>query len=369
MYKSYGISIASFKSTKNMIMNKKNLLLICLILISTATFAQNVDYSLIPYRQGNKWGYADINRNITIAPKYNDAQWFSEGYAAVKVGNKWGYINKSGRLVIPARFTVAKSFRKGYMPNARKTGGDSILFAGASSTPNGYERCINTKGAVLPKCPAINENSVVENNIPVRTVTRQKTYNLPNSSGLFDKVVDDYKIAGSDETYYIAQKGGMYGVFNSKFESVVPFEYSTLKQVQSGNNTYLQVQRNGMNGILNSNGQPDISPDYSNLSIVRGSDNIDYVILKKDGKTYVKDMANRDIIASGYSDIMYDQNGGFIITDNNNMRGYYFLDNRTIAPRYSEVRVLNRGSNFLQIKTSDGKVGYINTAGDEFFKE
>ena len=350
-------------------MNKKLFLPLCFILISTGIFAQNVDYSLIPYRQGDKWGYADINRNITIAPKYNDAQWFSEGYAAVKVGNKWGYINKSGRMVIPAKFTVAKSFRKGYMPNAVKAGGDSILFAGASLTADGYERCITTKGVVLIKCPAISENSVVENRIPVETIRREKTYSLPNSSGLFDKVVDDYKVAGSDETYYIAQKGGMYGVFNSKFETIVPFEYSSVKQLQSGNNLYLQVQRNGMNGIISGNGKADISPDYSTLSMVKGIDNTDYVIVKRDGKTYLKDMSNKDIIANGYSDIIYDNNGGFVITDNNNMRGYYFLDNRTIAPRYRDVKIINRGSNYLQIKTSDGKVGYINAAGDEFFKE
>lgn len=350
-------------------MNKKHFILACLIAIGFSSFAQNVDYSLIPYRQGNKWGYADINRNITITPKYNDAQWFSEGYAAVKVGTKWGYINKSGRMVIPAKYTVAKSFRKGYMPNPGKAGGDSILFAGASTTADGYERCITTRGAILTKCPAISENSVAENRIPVESVRREKTYSLPNSSGLFDKVVDDYKVSGSDETYYIAQKGGMYGVFNSKFETIVPFEYSSVKQLQSGNNRYLQVQRNGMNGIINGNGQADISPDYSNLTMVRGTDNTDYVIVKRNGKTYVKDLSNKDIIGTGYSDITYDNNGGFIITDNNNMRGYYFLDNRTIAPRYSDVRIVNRGSNYLQIKTSDGKVGYINTAGDEFFKE
>ena len=350
-------------------MNKKLFLPLCFILISTGIFAQNVDYSLIPYRQGDKWGYADINRNITIAPKYNDAQWFSEGYAAVKVGNKWGYINKSGRMVIPAKFTVAKSFRKGYMPNAVKAGGDSILFAGASLAADGYERCITTKGVVLIKCPAISENSVVENRIPVETIRREKTYSLPNSSGLFDKVVDDYKVAGSDETYYIAQKGGMYGVFNSKFETIVPFEYSSVKQLQSGNNLYLQVQRNGMNGIISGSGKADISPDYSTLSMVRGIDNTDYVIVKRDGKTYLKDMSDKDIIGNGYSDIIYDNNGGFIITDNNNMRGYYFLDNRTISPRYRDVKIINKGSNYLQIKTSDGKVGYINAAGDEFFKE
>ncbi len=350
-------------------MYTKKIILLSFIIASFSSFAQTVDYSLIPYRKGDKWGFADAQKNILITPKYSEVQWFSEGLAAVKLGSKWGYINKQGKLVIPAKFTVAKSFRKGYVPNAKKAGGDSVLFAGASLTANGYERCITTKGVVLTKCPAINENSVVENRIPVESITREKTYSLPNSSGLFDKVVDDYKIAGSDETYYIAQKGGMYGVFNSKFETIVPFDYSSVKQLKSGGSQYLQVKKADMNGIIKGDGTMDIAPDYSNLTLVKGSDNIDYVIVKRDGKTYVKDINNRDIITSGYSDITYDNNGGFVITDNNNMRGFYFADNRIINPKYSDVRIVNRGSNYLQVKTSNGKVGYINTAGDEYFVE
>ena len=350
-------------------MKLKSIMVLTIIIISLNSIAQVIDYSLIPYRKGDKWGYADAERNIVITPKYKDAQWFSEGLAAVKVGSKWGYINKQGRLVIPAKFTVVKSFRKGYMPRTNKAGGDSILFAGASTTVDGYERCINSKGIVLIKCPAISENSVIENRIPVQTKTIQKTYSLPNNNGLFDKVVDDYKISGSDETYYIAQKNNMYGVFNSKFENVIPFEYSSVKPITSNNNLYLEVQKNGMYGIMNANGQADISTDYTNMTIVNGANNMDYVIVKRDGKTYVKDMMNNDIIANGYADIVYDNNGNFVITDNNNMRGFYFSDKRMINPKYSDVRILNRGSNYLQVKTSNGKVGYINAAGDEYFVE
>ncbi len=339
------------------------------ILIGAGAFAQTIDYSLIPYRQGSKWGYADNSKNIKIAPKYDDAQWFSEGLAAVKVGEKWGYINKAGKLVIPAKFTVAKSFRKGYVPRVNKEGGDSVLFAGASLNASGYEQCITTKGAVLAKCPAINENSVVENRTPIATVATEKTYSLPNNNGLFDKVVDDYKITSSSETFYIAQKNGMYGVFNSKFETVLPFEYSSIKHIKSGINDYLQVQKNGMNGLYYANGQEDIASDYSSLSLVKTGDSYDYVILKKDGKAYVRDLGNKDFIAQGYSDITYDDNGGFVITDNNNNRGYYFLDNKQIQPKYGDIRLSSRNGNYLQIKTSTGKVGYINTAGDEFFVE
>ena len=150
----------------------------------------------------------------------------------------------------------------------------------------------------------------MENNIPVKTVQREKTYSLPNSSGLFDKVVDDYKVAGSDETYYIAQKGGMYGVFNSKFETIVPFEYSSLNQFKSGNTQYLQAQKNGMSGIINGNGQVDISPDYSNLTMVRTNDNREYVIVKRDGKPYLKDITKKDNIANESTDSHNEHKGG-----------------------------------------------------------
>ena len=205
-------------------MMSKKFLLAPLLIFAAGSFAQQADMSLIPYRSGDKWGYSTTDKKVVITPKYADANWFSEGFASVKVGTKYGYINKQGIMVIPAKFTVAKPFRKGYMPNNNKSGGDSILFAGASLLASGYEICINTKGVRMPQCPAINENSASENSKPIGTVVREKTYSLPNNNGLFDKIVDDYKVAGSDETYYIAVKGDRYGVFNSKFDTIVPFQ-------------------------------------------------------------------------------------------------------------------------------------------------
>ncbi len=349
-------------------MIKKILLAVTITAVSATAFTQTIDYSLIPYRRGEKWGYASAQKNIVIAPKYDDAQWFSEGFAAVKMGSKWGYINKAGKMVIPAKFTVAKSFRKGYAPRAGKEGGDSILFAGASVQAGGYEKCINTKGIVLAKCPAINENAAAENKIPLEAITREKTYSVPNNNGLFDKITDDYKIAGSDETFYIAQKAGMYGVFNSKFETIVPFEYSSVSQLKSGGQQYLQVQKNGMTGVLKGTGAQDILPEYSSLKVINGMDNSSFVIVKKEGKTYVKDVTNGDVIANGYADINYDDNGGFVITGDSGLKGFYFMDKTVVAPKYTDVDLLN-GGRYLKVKTFNGKTGYISAAGDEFFVE
>ncbi len=347
----------------------KKLMLMITILMAGSLYAQQTDLSLIPYRSGDKWGYSTPDKKVVIKPAFNEANWFSEGYASVKVGNKYGYINKTGKLVIPAKYTVAKPFRKGYMPNKNKEGGDSVLFAGASIQSDGYEICINTKGARMPQCPAINENSVPENRVPVETVVSNKTYSLPNNNGLFDKITDDYKIPGNDETFYIAVKGDRYGVFNSKFDTIVPFEYNAIKINRKSATPYLLVNKGGMYGIIMPDGKLSIAPEYSNLNIIESGAGKEYVIVQKGGKTFVKDTRNTDIISTGYPAIAYDDAGGFVITGDNQLQGFYFTeDNAVIQPKYKEIKRLNNRQ-YLRIVTSSGKSGYINSAGEEYFSE
>ncbi|MEO8769544.1 MAG: WG repeat-containing protein [Ferruginibacter sp.] len=347
-------------------MISRKILLAGLLLIAANSFAQQTDMSLIPYRSGDKWGYATPDKKIVITPAYSDANWFSEGFASVKIGNKYGYINKQGKLVIPAKFTVAKPFRKGYMPDKKKEDGDSVLFAGASMEASGYEICIDAKGNRMPKCPAINESSASENATPIVTSVKEKSYSLPNSAGLFDKIVDDYKVPGNDETFYIALKGDKYGVFNSKFETIVPFQFNSIKINKNSVDPYLLVNQAGMFGLIMPDGKVTIAPEYTNLNVVKGPGGKEYVIIQKNGKTYVKDITNTDIISTGYSDIVYDNAGGFVITGDNNNRGFYFMDNSVIQPKYKEVKLLN-GGKYLEVKTASGKKGYISNTGDEYF--
>lgn len=333
----------------------------------TMLFAQTFDGSLVPYRQGDKWGYATSDNKVVIAPAYEEAAWFSEGYAVVKKGTKYGYINKQGKMVIPARFTVAKSFKKGFLPKAGSEGGDSVLFAGASLKADGYEICINTKGATLPKCPAIAENSIVSNRGSVQSVQIQKNYSVPNNNGLFDKITDDYSIPGSTETYYIATKAGKYGVFNSVFESVVPFDYDSIKRI-GANGSYLKVRKNGLVGILYGNGETRIAPENSALDIITATNGKAYVIAHSNGKSIIKDVDNHLWQDGSFSDIVYDGTNGFILTGNDNMKGYLFLDKKMIQPKYSDIRLLN-GTNYLVVKNFEGKMGYVHADGTEYFVE
>jgi len=62
---------------------------------------------------GSKVGFIDKTGRFVIEPKFDDANPFYEGLAAVRVGDKWGYIDKTGRMVIKPRFSSAWSFSEG----------------------------------------------------------------------------------------------------------------------------------------------------------------------------------------------------------------------------------------------------------------
>ena len=220
-------------------MNSKKLFLVYLITLTMPVFAQRADMSMIPYRQGNLWGYATPDKKIVISPAYDEVNLFYEGYASVKKGGKYGYVNKAGRLVIPFKFFSAKRFRYGYTDNLKTHGTDTVLFAGASLTAADIERCIDTRGMQMTKCPAINENSIPDNTKPLIKDSAVSSFSTMAKSETFDKVLDQYKLPGIEDDYYIAVKNDQYGVINNKFEMILPFGYTSIKRLDINNTVYL----------------------------------------------------------------------------------------------------------------------------------
>jgi hypothetical protein len=68
---------------------------------------------LWPVLQGKKWGYTDRAGRVVIPFKFDSADQFSEGLAAVGIKEKVGYIDKTGKLIIPPRFVSGFPFSGG----------------------------------------------------------------------------------------------------------------------------------------------------------------------------------------------------------------------------------------------------------------
>lgn len=349
-------------------MNSKKLLPVYFMVLTLPVFAQQADMSLIPYRQGNLWGYASPDKRIIIQPAYNEANFFYEGYASVKKGDKYGYVNKAGKVVIPFNFYIAKHFRYGYFDNPAKHKTDTVLFAGASQRPDGYEICINTSGVRMPKCPAINESSVEDKS--TETVSQKLYSNVKANGDIYDKIIDDYKLGtDGDDNYYIAVKNNLLGVFNNKFEIVVPFVHNLVKKLVIGSTVYLLVEKNGVQGVLNANGSVYIPVENANLYFVKTTAGKEYFVVQHGTEGSLKDTKLNNVFTGNYTNIVYDKDAGFTLTGPDQLRGYYFLNtNVTVAPRFADVKFIP-GADIIWVTTATGKGGYINSKGDEFFSE
>lgn len=366
-------NLIKIKETKTNIMSSKNLIFVLFLAFAMPLFAQDADMSLIPYRKGDLWGYASPDKKIVIQPEYAEANFFYAGLAVVKKGDKYGYINKAGKVVIPFKFFLAKSFRFGYIPkttaplNAEDNNQKEVLFAGAALLANGYEICINTKGEKLLKCPAINENSVPELNKP-NTVTIESNYSTIQKSELFDKINTDYKMPGVEETFYVAIRNNKIGVFNNKFEVIVPFEYDKIEKLSIGIMVYLLVEKNGLKGMLFGNGSPYMSVENTKLLYVKTTKGINYFIFTKDGKTGLKDSRYQMLAEPIYNDIVYLEDAGFVVTSDNNKKGFLFLNNNLLEAKYADIKTI-KSDEYVMLKQESGKWGYVSSNFVEFFED
>ncbi len=67
----------------------------------------------IEFSRSDKYGYLDRDGNVVIPPMYDEASFFQEGLAGVKLNGRWGYIDTSGAMVIEPRFDKASFFKEG----------------------------------------------------------------------------------------------------------------------------------------------------------------------------------------------------------------------------------------------------------------
>ncbi|MDR2616176.1 MAG: WG repeat-containing protein [Oscillospiraceae bacterium] len=68
------------------------------------------DSTYAAVKSGGKWGFIDSEGEYVIAPEYDGARSFSNGFAAVRIEGKWGFIDAENRLALQNIFEDAKDF-------------------------------------------------------------------------------------------------------------------------------------------------------------------------------------------------------------------------------------------------------------------
>ena len=80
---------------------------------------------IVPFEQGGKWGYMNLQRQALIPPVFERAEPFDPDLAQVSVGGRVGLIDTHGKLVVPPLFErMASRFTEGFAwySNGRKYG-------------------------------------------------------------------------------------------------------------------------------------------------------------------------------------------------------------------------------------------------------
>ena len=80
------------------------------------------------------WGYINQSGTWAIAPQYENASSFSEGWAAVGKDGEMGYIDTKGKTVLKSQFVHAEGFRDGYAKVAIGTPNKGIIVSPVQST-------------------------------------------------------------------------------------------------------------------------------------------------------------------------------------------------------------------------------------------
>ncbi len=82
-------------------MRTRKYFLIFFLLASCTRSADETSSKLVPFSQGEKWGYKNENGQVAIKPQFFLANDFSaEGIATVIDDTGWAYINTKGTIVI-----------------------------------------------------------------------------------------------------------------------------------------------------------------------------------------------------------------------------------------------------------------------------
>jgi hypothetical protein len=72
--------------------------------------AENFAEGLAAVMKNGKWGFIDKQGRTVIEPQFDEAGSFSDGLALVTTGELKGYINRKGEIVIRPQFKTAQSF-------------------------------------------------------------------------------------------------------------------------------------------------------------------------------------------------------------------------------------------------------------------
>lgn len=276
--------------------------LILLALLANLSFIDAQELARV--RDNDKFGFIDRSGAMVIAPQFDKAGDFSEGYAPALQDKKWGYIDTSGKWVIQPTYDKVKAFNSGYTLVLKD---DQWNYIDAS------ENVFSTP--VQEKFYDFNENGIA-------------FYRIGKKMGLMDT--------------------------NAKV--ILEPTYDAIKPFVDG---YARVKKNDLWGMIDVTGKVTVPVEYTKLSDYRSkaiwaAKGESFGVLVN-GKFEIVANANKIWDFTNDSDLTYarkEKKVGFI-----NTKGEWVIE-----PTFDKVRAFKNG---LAPVAKEKSWGYINETGEQ----
>lgn len=228
---------------------------ILILLSNFSIFAQE----LIPYRKGDKFGFANRQKEIVVEPQFDEVGIAGYGLNWVRVSDKYGYANQ-GKLITKIEFDKVGNF---YFPTARVFKNDSSF-------------CINLSGKKSP-CISGCGNRPVIGSVKFKTYQQNEKigllYNdfIQNKKDSFLLIIDSTEAIWDDlvENYLglaAVSKDGKWGIINEKEELIIDYFYDEISLTPSRQTfPFFITKKDNHYGFIDYKGKIIADPIYTKV--------------------------------------------------------------------------------------------------------
>jgi len=220
----------------------KLFLSLLVLLTSNNVDTQTSPPALVPFRHGDKWGYADQRQRLVLPLQYDEAGPFVDGVAWVRQGQAFGYINIGGGLVTPLQFTQVSNFHQG-----RAT----VVLAGETFDIDPRGQRLSTPPAPDPEVDVLSQGHITHQN-------GKLGYRFTVGDAVVPAEYDEIKEAANG--LLLVRQGQKWGVINGKGKLVLPLTYDAI--LASSENAVPIVEQQGHFGYLAPDGHLLVKPKY-----------------------------------------------------------------------------------------------------------
>ena len=331
----------------------KNSILIPAFLFSQILLAQK---TLIPYKNGKLWGFANETGSVVIQPKYDSVTLFSheaEKFAVVSENRKVGVIDQNGKEILP---NIYKQIN--YVDENRmyKTRSKSFFAEKLNGTLELYSRGRKVAENLQVIKSVAGKFILVQKNSKLGLFDDDGSEVLPIVYNQIDYIKSEdhysksikYRVSSDLETKYVILKvpeektydqiySGMTAIAPSRegFEEISKKQQLDIVKCVNGSTHCIFKSKNKF-GYINLENNQRLKAEFDNLDIKSTFDKT-YLIAKKGDKTALLDSSGAILLPYDNVDLLVRESYAEILK--NGKEGLYFFNTKKIIlPKYNTVK-------------------------------